>query len=68
MFSGLYRRSWTSLPTSFISAQRLSERTVSRIRQTSAQGASERYHRADKCVLLPDEGEKVGGPILQMWR
>jgi hypothetical protein len=24
--SGLYRRSWTSLPTPFISAQRLSER------------------------------------------
>jgi hypothetical protein len=28
MGSGLYRRSWTSLPTTFISAQRLSERTV----------------------------------------
>jgi hypothetical protein len=26
--SGLYRRSWTSLPTTFISAQRLSEHTV----------------------------------------
>jgi hypothetical protein len=26
--SGLYRRSWTSLPTPFISAQRLSERNV----------------------------------------
>jgi transposase len=26
--SGLYRRSWTSLPTPFISAQRLSERTI----------------------------------------
>jgi hypothetical protein len=26
--TGLYRRSWTSLPTPFISAQRLSERTL----------------------------------------
>jgi hypothetical protein len=26
--SGLHRRSWTSLPTAFVSAQRLSERTV----------------------------------------
>jgi hypothetical protein len=26
--TGLYRRSWTSLPTPFVSAQRLSERTV----------------------------------------
>jgi hypothetical protein len=25
---GLYRRSWTSLPTPFVNAQRLSERTV----------------------------------------
>jgi hypothetical protein len=28
MGSGLYRRSWTSRPTPFISAQRLSESTV----------------------------------------
>jgi len=28
MGSGLYRRSWTSLPTAFISAQRLSELPV----------------------------------------
>jgi hypothetical protein len=28
--TGLYRRSWTSLPTSFISAHQLSERTVYR--------------------------------------
>jgi len=28
MGSGLYRRSWTSLPTPFISARQLSERTV----------------------------------------
>jgi hypothetical protein len=28
MRSGLYKRLWTSLPTPFISAQRLSERTV----------------------------------------
>jgi hypothetical protein len=28
MGSGLYRRSWTSLSTTFVSAQRLSKRTV----------------------------------------
>jgi hypothetical protein len=31
MGSGLYRRSWTSLPTPFISAQRLSERRSAEI-------------------------------------
>jgi hypothetical protein len=51
--SGPYRRSWTSFPTTFISAQRLSEHTVFRIwRNTDVvyQPVNE-YRR--RCIRLP---------------
>jgi hypothetical protein len=59
MGSGLYRRSWTSLPTPFISAQRLSERTVLGVHKVFTVFISMYINCELTCFLrssLPDQG------------
>jgi hypothetical protein len=73
--SGLYRRSWTSLLIPFISAQRLSERNVQRVRyELWPRNISGHYTRDSPFVTKIVDGalffrrlqtEAAGDPVMQ---
>jgi hypothetical protein len=62
--SSLYRRSWTSLPTPFINAQRLSERTVYECTQNANLIYLVAVQRNGSCLTPYFGTDKILGPTI----